>query len=126
MSFADLVQQQLTRSADHPPSSALKRSLAKAAVGALGLAGLPLAMGGAPTAPALKMLGALLVLCVAAFFALRLVARRALAAESSPLRVLARASLSPKNGVAILEADGRRYLVAFGDGYTSVLSGDPR
>jgi hypothetical protein len=37
------------------------------------------------------------------------------------LQVSARAGLSQRCGVALVEADGRRYLVAYGDGFAQVL-----
>lgn len=43
-----------------------------------------------------------------------------LALAEPQLQVLSRTGLSPKHGVALLEADGRRYLVVFGDGFAHV------
>jgi len=128
MNFADCLKLPTTPGpgADTKPPASLKKSLARAGLGVLALAALPLLTGGVPSAPALKMLGALVAVCGLAFVALRLLARRTQAASAAELKVVARTSLSPKNGVAILEADGRRYLVAFGDGFTTVISGEPR
>ncbi len=36
------------------------------------------------------------------------------------LQVISRAGLSPKCGVALVEADGRTYLVVYGDGFAEV------
>lgn len=41
------------------------------------------------------------------------------------LQVSARAGLSQRCGVALVEADERRYLVAYGDGFAQVLDGLP-
>ncbi|HEY8207913.1 MAG TPA: hypothetical protein VIG99_10565 [Myxococcaceae bacterium] len=41
------------------------------------------------------------------------------------LSVAARTGLSPRCGVALVEADGGRYLVAYGDGFAQLLSGLP-
>ncbi len=43
-----------------------------------------------------------------------------LALAEPQLQVLSRTGLSPKHGVALLQADGRRYLVVFGDGFAQV------
>ncbi|HEY3450846.1 MAG TPA: flagellar biosynthetic protein FliO [Myxococcales bacterium] len=130
MNFADCLKLPAPAAATKVESKSapsLKKSLAKAGLGVLGLAALPFLTGHAPSAPAIKMVGALIAICGLAYVALRLLAKRGLAgAAHSDLKVVARASLSPKNGVAILEADGRRYLLAFGDGFTTVISGEPR
>jgi len=97
-------------------------------VGLLGLAALPfLAGGGAALGPALKMAVALAGACALAFVVLRVLARRSGAASAGPgpLKVVSRASLSQKSGVALLEADGRRLVVAFGDGFVTLLSSAP-
>ncbi|MGA9523697.1 MAG: flagellar biosynthetic protein FliO [Myxococcaceae bacterium] len=49
--------------------------------------------------------------------------RRAFADELAPpprLRVLSRAGLSQRCGMALVEADGRNYLVVFGDGFAEL------
>ena len=121
MRFADCLTASLERAKTQP---ALKKSLAKAGVGLAGLAALPLlAGGGAALGPALKMALALAGACALAFVVLRALSRRSSrCGTESPLRVVSRASLSQRNGVALLEADGRRYLVAFGDGFATLLS----
>jgi hypothetical protein len=119
MTFADTLKTTLAGAKAQP---ALKNSLAKAGLGLLGLAALPLFAGGA-LGPTVKMLLTLGAVCGLAFVTLRLLARRASSsAAAQELRVVARASLSTKNSVALLEADGRRYLVAFGDGFATLLS----
>jgi hypothetical protein len=124
MSFADCLRNTLKTA--HPPAN-LKKSLAKAGLGLVGLAALPLlGGGGAFVGPALKMTVALAAACALAFFALRLLAQRSRTSAAEDLKVVARASLSPKNGVALLEADGQRYLVAFGDGFATLLSNAPK
>jgi len=122
MRFADCLNASLATARIPPP---LKRSLAKAGLGLLGLAALPFLTGStASLGPALKMVVVLGAVCALAFVALRLLARRSVSTSTAPtdLKVLARASLSPKSAVALLEADGRRYLVAFGDGFATLLS----
>lgn len=39
-----------------------------------------------------------------------------------PLRVVSRAGLSPRCGLALVEVEGRRYLVAFGDSFATIRS----
>ncbi len=133
MNFADCLKLSTAPAAapaaaptEAKPAPSFKKSLAKTGLGLLGLAALPFLTGHAPSAPAIKMVGALVAICGLAYVALKLLAKRELSGAASPLKVVARASLSPKNGVAILEADGRRYVVAFGDGFTTVISGEPR
>ncbi len=49
--------------------------------------------------------------------------RRSFADEMAPpprLRVLSRAGLSQRCGMALVEADGRNYLVVFGDGFAEL------
>ena len=41
---------------------------------------------------------------------------------NTPVRVLTRSTLGPRTGIAVLEFDGRRLLVGFGDGFAQVLS----
>lgn len=130
MNFADCLKLSAPASAPAPdakPAPSLKKSILKAGFGILGLLALPFVTGHASSAPAIKMVGALVAICGLAYVALKLLAKRGLTGPAqSPLKVVARTSLSTKNGVAILEADGRRYVVAFGDGYTTVISGEPR
>jgi hypothetical protein len=42
---------------------------------------------------------------------------RATESEPAPLKVLGRAALGPRSGLALVEADGQRLLVAYGDGF---------
>jgi flagellar protein FliO/FliZ len=44
-----------------------------------------------------------------------------LAAPPSRLHVLSRAGLSQRCGLALVEADGRTFLVAYGDGFAEML-----
>ena len=121
MNFADCL-----RCVDPKPGAParLRKSLAKAGLGLLGLATLPLlAGGGAALGPALKMA---LALGAACGLALRLLSRRGRSgAAAEDLKLVARTALSQKSGVALLQADGRRYLVAFGDGFATLLSITP-
>jgi len=41
------------------------------------------------------------------------------------LSIAARAGLSARAGLALVDADGRRYLVAYGDGFAQLLSAVP-
>jgi len=41
------------------------------------------------------------------------------------LKVVSKTALSPKNGLALVEAEGIRVLVAYGDGFARVLPLDP-
>lgn len=121
MRFSDCLHSALQGARlPHP----LRRSAAKAALGLIGLAALPLLAGGpAALGPALKTTAALALACALAWLALRTLARRGpLAAAESELKVVARTALTPKSGVALLEVEGRRYLVAFGDGFATLLS----
>ncbi|WP_223636508.1 flagellar biosynthetic protein FliO [Corallococcus sp. EGB] len=42
------------------------------------------------------------------------------AAVAEPLSIVARTGLSPRCGLALVEADGRRYLVAYGDTFAEI------
>jgi flagellar protein FliO/FliZ len=42
------------------------------------------------------------------------------------LQVAARTGLSPKCSVALVEADGQTYLIAFGDGFAEIKETSPR
>jgi hypothetical protein len=123
MRFADCLDASFATAKISPP---LKKSLAKAGLGLAGLAALPFLAGGTlALGPALKMVVVLGVVCALAFVVLRLLAKRSMSTSAtapSDLKVVARTSLSPKNAVALLEADGRRYLVAFGDRFATLLS----
>jgi len=69
----------------------------------------------------MRTLAALAATGALAFGALRWLARRG-SSEAPPLKVVARTSLSAKNSLALIEMDGRRYLVAHGDGFAELLS----
>jgi flagellar protein FliO/FliZ len=64
------------------------------------------------------------ILAAAALVGLVIWLQRAKAGATAPtaprLRVLSRASLSQRCGIALVEADGRGYLVAFGDGFAQL------
>lgn len=70
-------------------------------------------VGGALAALALVALGAWLL-------SQGRVARGLLPPE--PLRVVSRAGLSPRCGLALVEVEGQRYLVAFGDSFATIRS----
>jgi flagellar biogenesis protein FliO len=42
--------------------------------------------------------------------------------SAAALQIVGRADLGPKTGLALVEADGQRVLIAFGDGFAQVLS----
>jgi flagellar biogenesis protein FliO len=67
---------------------------------------------------------ALIVLLVAGAYAGRRLLR-ARAEDASPLRILARAGLTPKSGLALVEADGRTLLVGYGGEGAPVLLEHP-
>ena len=64
------------------------------------------------------------VLSAAALAAAYLFRHRALATER-PVSLLARTALGPKSGIVLVEFDGRRYLVGYGEGIPSVLAESP-
>jgi hypothetical protein len=113
--FADVLKNALAR----PRPASLRGALGRAGLALAGLAGLPLLASGGPavrTAAAVALFGGL------AFFALRALAARTAPAENAVLRVAGRASLSPRTHVALVEVDNRRLVVAYGDGFATLLS----
>ena len=64
------------------------------------------------------------VVCVVAFFALRLLAGRGIGRSSSPgaVKVLARCPLEPRRSVYLIETAGRCFLVGVGDGPMALLA----
>jgi flagellar protein FliO/FliZ len=69
--------------------------------------------------PALRA-GAVVALAAAAgVVAARTARKRASLAAPAPLRVLSRVALSGRTGLALVEAEGRRYLIGFGDGFVT-------
>lgn len=93
------------------------RWLAAAALGALALAA---AVRGGDSGGA--ALGALATLAALAVGAAALSRRAGVAAAPGLLEVEARASLGRENGVALVRAAGRRFLVGFGPGGASALA----
>lgn len=123
MNFADTLKSTL-RAAPRP---ALRRPMLQALAGLLGLAALPLLSGTTSMAgQSLRVLAALAVASTLALLALRWLARREhRAPQAVRLEVLARTALSPKNGLALVEADGQRFFLAYGEGFTELLSSAP-
>ncbi len=87
----------------------------------LGLIGPSLARGG--TAGARWALGGLGAAGLVAWFWRRRGGGEAAPAQS--LRVLSRAGLSARTALALVEADGRRYLVAHGEGFAVLREARP-
>ena len=69
---------------------------------------------------------ALLLLGGAGWWLLRGRASRPTFRLREPLQVLSRQGLSPRCSVALLDADGRRFLVAYGEGFAQVQAVVPR
>lgn len=123
MNFADSLKDAF-KTAPARPSA--KKALGKALLGLAGLAALPLLSGTASlTGHTLRMLVALGLACGLAFYVLRLLAKRSARSSPAELRVVARTALSQKNSLAIVEADGQRYFIAYGEGFTELLSSAP-
>ena len=125
MDFAQQLQlaQQKART-----DKALRSALLKAGAGLAGLALLPvLAQTTSFAGTAARMLAALVAASTLAFFALKLLANRTQQASAAqPLKVIAKTALSPKTQVAVIEADGQRLVIAFGDGFAQLLSNKPQ
>jgi hypothetical protein len=125
MRFADLLPAPAVSSGAPRPPHVLRRSLVRAGAGLAGLLLLPLLSGGASVGPGLRMIAALGAVCALAWGSLRLLARRGVAAGVAPVRVVGKAALSPKAAVAVVEADGQRLVLAYGDGFATLLSTTP-
>ena len=78
-----------------------------------------------PTMLARLVLGGV-ALAGLAWWAVRRQASPAKFALAPRLQVAARTGLSPKCSVALVEADGRTYLIAFGDGFAEIQETSPR
>src|SRR5689334_2625023 len=64
----------------------------------------------------------LAVVCVLAYFALRLLAARGLGRGTGAVRVLARCPLEPRRSVYLVETAGRCFLIGVGDGPMALLA----
>ena len=78
------------------------------------------------TSPALgfgpvRLLVVLASFCGLAWWLLKRLPRAGASGLEPALKVIGKAALGPKNGLALIEADGIRVLVAYGDGFSSVL-----
>ena len=62
------------------------------------------------------------LVCLLAYGALRLLARRGVGRGNGPLRVVARCPLEPRRSLYIVEAAGRCFLVGVGDGPMALLA----
>jgi flagellar biosynthetic protein FliO len=62
------------------------------------------------------------VVCLVAYVALKLLARRGVGQGSGPLKVLARCPLEPRRAVYLIETAGRCFLVGVGDGPMALLA----
>lgn len=123
MSFAECLRGALQA----PPRGKLRKPILQAAVGLAGLVALPFLSGAVSFAgQSARVLAALAGATFLAFFALRfLAARQRTVAAAAPLRVVARTSLSPKTGIALVDAEGQRLVLAYGDGFASLLTSKP-
>ncbi len=110
-----------------PPASKPRRPIIQAAVGLAGLVVLPfLSRAVSFAGQSARVLAALAGATFLAFFALRLLAaRQRRIAETTPLRVVARTSLSPRTGIALVDVEGQRLVLAYGDGFASLLTSKP-
>lgn len=107
-----------------PKSFPLRLAGAGACLLALVLVQMGTGSGGAVGAPgnATRLLGVLGLLCAGAFVGLRKLQRAPAAPGALPaLQVVGRTSLGPRHGLALVEADGMRVLVTFGEGFAQVL-----
>jgi flagellar biogenesis protein FliO len=123
MTFASCLKDVLAK----PSPTRQRKPLLQALVGLAGLAALPFLSGSSSFAgQGLKVLAALAGASFIAFVALKQLAGRTRAAQArAELRVVSRTSLSQKNAVAIVEADGQRFVLAYGDGFAQVLAARP-
>ncbi|MGI5863317.1 MAG: flagellar biosynthetic protein FliO [Myxococcales bacterium] len=123
MGFAECLRS----AAQAPPASKLRRPIIQAAVGLAGLVALPFLSGAVSFAgQSARVLAALAGATFLAFFALRLLAaRQRRIADATPLRVVARTSLSPRTGIALVDVEGQRLVLAYGDGFASLLTSKP-
>lgn len=119
MSFADALSR--ARRPSPLRAAAIRGGLALAGLAALGALAAPTGF----TGQLLKMLAALAAASALAYFALQALAARPRATSEPALRVVCRAPLSARNQLAIVEADGRRYLLAYGDAFVQLLDADP-
>ncbi|MDB4982013.1 MAG: Flagellar biosis protein [Myxococcales bacterium] len=62
------------------------------------------------------------VVCLVAYFALKLLAGKGIGRASGAIRVVARCPLEPRRSVYVIEAAGRCFLVGVGDGPMAVLA----
>ncbi|MBX5484821.1 MAG: hypothetical protein IRZ16_23610 [Myxococcaceae bacterium] len=96
-----------------------KQKLIAAAVAVLGLALIAPTQGVSAATAGRALIAALAVAGLIWWF----YRQRHIESGSAPaprLRVLSRAGLSPKTGIALVEADGRNYLVVYGDGFAEL------
>jgi flagellar biosynthetic protein FliO len=62
------------------------------------------------------------VVCLVAYFALKLLAGKGIGKASGAVRVVARCPLEPRRSLYVVEAAGRCFLVGVGDGPMSMLA----
>ncbi len=62
------------------------------------------------------------VVCLVAYFALKLLAGKGIGRAGGAIRVVARCPLEPRRSVYVIEAAGRCFLVGVGDGPMAVLA----
>jgi flagellar biogenesis protein FliO len=90
---------------------------------ALAQAASPASSGSTPGAgTATRLLAVLGLFCGAAFLLWKKLARGPVGPRAErALQVIEKTTLGPRHGLALIEADGARVLVAFGEGFVQVL-----
>lgn len=101
-----------------------KNKLVAAAVAVLALALLAPTQGISASIAARALLGVACVAGIGWWFLRQRSGASEPIAPAPRLRVLARTGLSQKTGLALVEADGQSYLVAFGDGFAELQVAD--
>lgn len=91
-----------------------------AAAGLVLLLALVAPRGGLSVVALARGLVALMLLVGTAWWVMRERTRRPAFRLREPLQVLSRQGLSPRCSVALLQADGQRFLVTYGDGFAQV------
>jgi hypothetical protein len=92
-------------------------------IGALAIAQVCSGAHGSIGAASVRMLVVLACFAGAAFWLIRKLPNLSVSGSKlePALKIVGKTALSPKNGLALVEADGIRVLVAYGDGFARVL-----
>jgi flagellar protein FliO/FliZ len=107
-------------------TTAAPRTKLFAASGLVVLLALAAPRGGLSAAGLARMLLGLAALAAAAWWLARTRARGPAFRIEEPLQVLSRRGLSPRCAVALVEAEGHRFLVTYGEGFAQVQPMAPR